>query len=78
MRIPVDRERRVAHFQVFTHYARYQEGSQPVISPRRHVYVTMVRETMLDHYSRDHMYGTSGGGKWGRPWEDCTKAETEG
>ena len=32
-----------------------------MISPRRHVYVTMVRETIL----RDHMYGTSGGGKWG-------------
>ena len=26
----------------------------------------MVRETMLDNYFRDHMYGTNGGGKWGR------------
>ena len=70
----MDREGRIAHSQVFTHHAHCQEGSQqPVIRPRRHVYVTMVRETMLD----DHMYGTSGGGKWGRSREDCTKAETE-
>jgi len=40
---------RIAHSQVFPHFARFQE-SQPVISPRRHVYVTMVRETMLDYY----------------------------
>ncbi len=64
---------RIAHSQVFPRFARFQEESQPVISPRRHVYVTMVRETMLDLLFRDHKYGTSGGGKWGRgPWEDCT------
>ena len=57
----MDREGKIVHSQVFTHFARYQEGRKPVISPRRHVYVTMVRATSL----RVHMYGTSGGGKWG-------------
>ena len=34
----MDQEVGVAHSQLFTHHTRYQEGSQPVISPRRHVY----------------------------------------
>jgi len=48
---PMDQEGRVAHSQLFTHYTRYQEVGQPLISPRRHVYVTMVHETMLEYSS---------------------------
>jgi hypothetical protein len=73
----MDREGRIAHSQVYTHYARYQEGSQPVISPRRHVYVAMVRETMLDYYSEIICTTPAEEGNGEAPWEDCTKAETE-
>lgn len=47
----MDQGGRVAHSQLFTHYTRYQERSQPVISSRRQVYVTIVHENMLDYYS---------------------------
>jgi hypothetical protein len=51
-----------------------------VISPRRHVCVTMVRETMLDYYLEIICTAPAeegnGEGPW-EQWEDCTKAETE-
>jgi hypothetical protein len=73
----VGREGRFAHSQVFIHYASYQEGSQPVTSPRRHVYVTMVRETLPDYYSEIICTAPAEEGNGEGPWEDCTKAETE-
>lgn len=69
----MDRE----HSQVFPHFSRYREGSQSVISPRMHVYVTMVRGTVLDYYLEIICTAPAEEGNGEGPWEDCTKAQTE-
>ena len=54
-----------------------KKGSQPVISPRGYVYVTMVRERMLGYCSEIICTAPAKEGNGEGPWEDCTKVKSE-